>query len=284
MTVKSAFAPVNNIEMHYLDNQADGPILVLSHGLTANAHSFVGLAHALENHVRLIAVDLRGRGLSSKPETGYTMEDHAADILGLLDHLGLDEANIGGHSFGGLLTYHIASQHPDRVSRCVVMDAPAEVDENILDQIQPSLDRLGKSVPSWDAYLTAVKSQPYFEDWWDPQIEEYYGADVEVAEDGSVQARSHPEHIRQAVEGTLGVPWTEYLQKIECPVLIVRAKGPFGPPGSPPILDSDQASRMLDQIDQGSLVEIDGNHITFLFGDAVKQTAMEIRRFLAGDD
>lgn len=281
--MKSRFADVNGIQLHYLDSEGGGPTLVMSHGLTANAYSFVGLAHALAGDVRLIAVDLRGRGLSSKPDNGYTMEDHAADILGLLDHLDLDVANIGGHSFGGLLTLHIGSHHPDRVARCVVMDAPAEVDESILEQIQPSLDRLGKSVPSWDAYLNAVKSQPYFTNWWDPQIEEYYRADVETAEDGSVQARAHPEHIRQAVEGTLGVPWGTYLEQIDRPILLIRAMQPFGPPGSPPILDGDQAERMIDRMQDGRLVEIDGNHITFLFGDAVKETAAEITGFLAGN-
>ena len=202
----SEFIDTNGIRLHYIDHGGNGPILVMTHGLTANAHSFDGLAKALGLEVRLIAVDLRGRGLSEKPDTGYAMEDHAADILGLLDHLGLDRAFIGGHSFGGLLTYHIAAHHPERVRRCVIMDAPIEVDEAILKQIRPSMERLGRVFPSWEDYIDTVKQQPYFEDWWDPEIESYYRADVRENDDETVQSRSNPNHIEEAVRGIIGVP------------------------------------------------------------------------------
>ncbi len=276
----SEFIDTNGIRLHYIDHGGNGPILVMTHGISANAHSFDGLAKALGREVRLIAVDLRGRGLSDKPDTGYAMEDHAADILGLLDHLGLDRALIGGHSFGGLLTYHIAAHHPERVRRCVIMDAPIEVDEAILEQIRPSLARLGRVFPSWEDYLDTVKQQPYFEDWWNPEIESYYRADVRENDDGTVQSRSNPNHIEEAVTGTIGVPWSEYLERIEIPVLLIRATRPFGPPGSPPLLTADQARRMIAGLNDGRLVEIDGNHLTFLFGKEIRQSAREIVEFI----
>lgn len=276
----SEFIDTNGIRLHYIDHGGTGPILVMTHGLTANAHSFDGLAKALGMEVRLIAVDLRGRGLSDKPDTGYAMEDHAADILGLLDHLGLDRALIGGHSFGGLLTYHIAAHHPERVRRCVIMDAPIEVDEAILEQIRPSMERLGRVLPSWEDYLDTVKQQPYFEDWWNPEIESYYRADVRENDDGTVQSRSYPNHIEEAVTGTIGVPWSEYLERIEIPVLLIRATRPFGPSGSPPLLTGDQARRIIAGLNDGRLVEIDGNHLTFLFGEEIRQSAREIVEFI----
>ena len=276
----SEFIDTNGIRLHYIDHGGNGPILVMTHGLTANAHSFDGLAKALGLEVRLIAVDLRGRGLSDKPDTGYAMEDHAADILGLLDHLGLDHAFIGGHSFGGLLTYHIAAHHPERVRRCVIMDAPIEVDEAILEQIRPSMERLGRVLPSWEGYIDAVKRQPYFEGWWNPEIESYYRADVRENDDGTVQSRSNPNHIEEAVRGIIGVPWSEYLERIEVPVLVIRATRPFGPPGSPPLLAADQAQRMIAGLSDGRLVEIDGNHLTFLFGEEIRQSAREMVEFI----
>ena len=283
MRLKSEQVDLGEIQIHYLDSGADGPPLVMLHGLTANAHFFDGLAEALAPEIRLIAPDLRGRGLSDKPDSGYRLEDHALDLLGLLDHLGIEVADIGGHSYGGLLTYHIARHHPDRVRRCVVLDTPVEVDEGILAQIKPSLDRLGNPVPSWDDYIAGVKSQPFFDDWWDPRIEDYYRADVMANPDGTVQSRSHPEHIREAAEGTIGPPWKQYLEEIDKPVLVVRATQGFGPPGAPPILGGDDAREAVELLGGAKLAEIDGHHYSFLFGEAVKRTATEIKSFLLGD-
>ena len=111
MTV-GRYATTNGIRLHYLDHGGQGPVLVLAPGLTANAHSFDGLMHAgLAEVARVIALDLRGRGESDAPPSGYAMEDHARDVLGLLDALGLERVVMGGHSFGGLLTYWLAANH-----------------------------------------------------------------------------------------------------------------------------------------------------------------------------
>ena len=278
--MSSEFIHVNGVKLHYLDHGGDGPTLIMTPGLTANAHSFDGLAKAIGPDIRLIAVDLRGRGLSDKPDTGYTLEDHAADVLGLLDHLKIDEACLGGHSFGGLLTYHIAANHQERVKRCVVLDAPIDVGPATLEQIKPALDRLGRVLPSWGAYLSAMKQAPYYEGWWDPQIETYFLADIQENEDGTVQSRSNPDHIRQAVEGVIGVPWSEYLGRIEVPLLLVRATRPFGPPGYPPLLTADQAQTVLAAVSDARLIEIDGNHMTFLFGEEIRNAGRAIAAFL----
>ena len=169
------FAHVNNIQLHYLDHPgADQPI-VLMPGITANAHSFDGLVRAgLSPRFRVLALDLRGRGLSDKPATGYSMADHAADVVGLLDTLGFQQVVLGGHSFGALLTFYLAAHYPERVAKLVLIDAAASMHPRVRDLIKPSLDRLGKVVPSWDVFLQAMKQAPYFDGWWDPAIESYY--------------------------------------------------------------------------------------------------------------
>ena len=66
-----------------------------------------------------------------------------------------------------------------------------------MEQIQPSLDRLGHVYPSWDEYLALVASMPYFaEGGWDADVESYFRADVRVAARrhgaGALPARAHP--------------------------------------------------------------------------------------------
>jgi pimeloyl-ACP methyl ester carboxylesterase len=229
----------------------------------------------------VLALDLRGRGESDQPASGYAMEDHAADVLGLLDALGLERVVMGGHSFGGLLTYWLAANHPERVERCVVIDAPAKADPAILDQIKPALDRLGHVYASWDAYVALVRAMPYFaDDGWDDDVEVYFRADVRVGADGSVQARSRPEHIREAVEGTLAVDWPALVARIGRPVLLLRAPESFGPPGSPPLLSRDDAERTVALLRDGTLVDGIGNHMTFVFGRGAKVLTGAIAEFL----
>src|SRR5262245_59777895 len=83
------FVETNRIRQHFLAHPGDCPAIVLLPGLTANAHAFDGLIQqGLSPRFRVLALDLRGRGESDKPAAGYTMADHAADVIGLLDALG----------------------------------------------------------------------------------------------------------------------------------------------------------------------------------------------------
>lgn len=76
------FVRLNDFQLHYLDHPGDDPPLVLMPGLTANAHSFDGLIKAgLSSAMRVLALDLRGRGLSDKPDSGYSLaEGHYVEV------------------------------------------------------------------------------------------------------------------------------------------------------------------------------------------------------------
>ena len=262
------YVTTNGIRLHYLDHSGPGPVLVLAPGLTANAHSFDGLVRAgLSDVARVIALDLRGRGESDAPPSGYTMEDHARDVLGLLDALGLERIVMGGHSFGGLLTYWLAANYPERIDRCVVLDAPVVVDSAVVDQIAPALARLGRVYTDWEEYAAHVQALPYFDEGgWDTDVERYFRADVRFAPDGTVQARPEPEHMREAIEGTVGVDWPRVVERVAQPVLLLRAPASFGPLGAPPILSREAAETTATAMADCRLVDGIGNHFTFLFG------------------
>lgn len=276
------FVRTNGLRLHYLESGAGDRTLVLIPGLTANAHSFDGLiAAGLARGLRVLAFDARGRGLSDKPHAGYTMSDHAADVLGALDALGLEQVCLGGHSFGGLLTYCVAANHPERVERAVILDAPAEIDPAILDQIAPSLARLERVFPSWHEYDELVRSFPYWHGFeWHDEIQAYYRADAEELADGTVKPRCRPEHIRAVIEGELEVDWPHVLRRIVCPTLLIRATEPFGPPGFGPILTAESARRSLALVPGAQLVEVEGNHITMVFEPHAQRVAAAIREFL----
>ena len=275
------FAHVNNIQLHYLDHPGADQTIVLMPGITANAHSFDGLVGAgLSPRFRVLALDLRGRGLSDKPATGYSMADHAADVVGLLDTLGFQQVVLGGHSFGALLTFYLAAHYPERVTKLVLIDAAASLHPRVRDLIKPSLDRLGKIVPSWDAYLQAMKQAPYFNGWWDPTIESYYRADVQINADGTVQSRSRPGAIAEALDKVLEEPWHQHLAKIHQPAILLNALGPFGLPGTPPVLPYEQAQETVKALKNCRYVEIPGNHMTMLFGKGAQRMVEAITEFV----
>jgi len=118
------YVTVNGLSLHYIDRDGGRPPLVLLPGLTANAYFFDGLvSHGLSPAQRTIAVDLRGRGLSDKPDSGYDMASYAADIQGLLNSLDIDQAILCGHSFGALVGLVLAAQDPHRFPGLVIIDA-----------------------------------------------------------------------------------------------------------------------------------------------------------------
>jgi len=283
------FAQLNKIRLHYLDHRLDqevdrsgvGASLILLPGLTANAHCFDGLIQAgLSRRLHVLALDLRGRGLSDKPPHGYAMADHAGDVIGLLDALGIEHAVIGGHSFGGLLAFYLAANFSERVSKLVVIDAAVKlVNSQTRELIKPSLDRLGRRSPSWEAYIEAIKRAPYFDGWWDPAIESYFRADVQFNEDGSVQPRSRPENIAEAIDKAQREDWDSHLAAIRQPSLLLCAHRGYGPPGAPPIVSPEQARATAEALPGCHYVEAPGNHFTMLYGAGAERAVESITRF-----
>ncbi len=273
----------NGINLHYLDHPGNGPLMVLLPGLTANCYAFDGLIQAgLCPRLHVLAPDLRGRGLSDKPANAYTMADHAADVISMLDALGHERVVMGGHSFGGLLTFYLAAHYPERIERVISIDAAlAATLPRTRELIQPSLARLGQTYPSWEHYLALIKQAPYFSGWeWDPTVESYYRADVHVNPNGMVQARAHPEHIAAAIEGVLAEDWLAILRTVRQPVLLLQAPEPYGPPGTPPIVSAEQAQETVQYLANCRYVQVPGNHMTMLYGRGARQIVAEITAFL----
>jgi pimeloyl-ACP methyl ester carboxylesterase len=100
-----------------------GPPVVLIHGYTDSARDWVPLVPYLSPRWRLILVDLRGHGRSGKPECCYTRVDFAYDIKLLLDALGVQQADIVGHSLGSIIAQTFAESWPERTRRVILISS-----------------------------------------------------------------------------------------------------------------------------------------------------------------
>jgi pimeloyl-ACP methyl ester carboxylesterase len=116
------YATIRGRRVRYTDI-GSGPAAVLIHGQGGAWQWWLRVMPAMAEHARIVAVDLAGFGESDPIATGDVFGEHVATIVGLLDHLGLPEATIVGHSMGGLVSIQVASEHPARVSGLLLVNA-----------------------------------------------------------------------------------------------------------------------------------------------------------------
>jgi pimeloyl-ACP methyl ester carboxylesterase len=113
----------NGVRIHY-QQVGEGPDLVMVHGLTGNlAVWHLQIVPALSEHFRVLTYDLRGHGHSDTPQSGYTLDAMADDLLELLDALEIDKPLIAGHSYGADIALYHALHHPERVREVIAIEA-----------------------------------------------------------------------------------------------------------------------------------------------------------------
>jgi pimeloyl-ACP methyl ester carboxylesterase len=123
----SGVCQANGIYIHYLRTGGNKPALVLLHGLTGSGACWIPLAGALETEYDIVMPDARGHGNSSAPviENGfsaYRYQDHASDVIGLIEALGLAAPVLLGHSMGGMTAALAASQLGTAIRAVILAD------------------------------------------------------------------------------------------------------------------------------------------------------------------
>lgn len=122
----SQFVPLQGMQVHLRDEgpRTDPQPIVLLHGTSASLHTWDGWAAALKGQRRVIRMDLPGFGLTGPmPDGDYRLTRYVGFVIALLDQLGVQQAVLAGNSFGGNLAWKIAVDHPQRVSKLVLVDA-----------------------------------------------------------------------------------------------------------------------------------------------------------------
>jgi len=120
-----ATAEVNGVTIAYDDTGGDGPPVVLAHGFLMDRTMFDDQVAALRDRYRVVTWDERGFGETVYDGAPFTYWDSAVDCLGLLDHLGIDRAVVGGMSQGGFVSLRAALLAPERVRGLVLLSTQA---------------------------------------------------------------------------------------------------------------------------------------------------------------
>jgi pimeloyl-ACP methyl ester carboxylesterase len=121
-------AQINGIELAYYEAGPRGGVpIILCHGFPELAFSWRHQLKALDEAGRwVIAPDQRGYGLSSRPEavTDYDIQHLTGDLVGLLEHLGVEKAIFCGHDWGGIVVWQAPLMHPSRVAGVIGLNTP----------------------------------------------------------------------------------------------------------------------------------------------------------------
>lgn len=147
-----AFADVNDITVCY-SIQGEGFPLILLHGFGSKKESFMAQIPDLSRHFKVITIDMRGAGKSSRPNYHYTIDMFADDVKGLMDHLNIDTAHLVGFSFGGIVATRFVLKYPSYIAKLILintsglMKVPKEYDPEPYIQFRMKGLELIKSDP-----------------------------------------------------------------------------------------------------------------------------------------
>ena len=244
----------DGVKLHYRDHDGnrDQPPILCIPGLTRNARDFEPVADRFAGAWRVISVDLRGRGGSAfdPVSANYKPMVYVADIMKLLDQLGIADAVFVGTSLGGLCTMALALTDRERIAGALLNDIGPVVDMAGIDRIA---GYVGKEVrfAGWDDAIATVaeRTADVYPDYGPTEWERFVRR--MAREDGTDVVFDYDMRIADNFESATSAPdvWPLYQALDGRPVTILRGE-------LSDLLSAEVAERMATVIDDAELVTV----------------------------
>ncbi|KIZ47124.1 MULTISPECIES: alpha/beta hydrolase [Rhodopseudomonas] len=236
---------VHGVRLHFLDfaEHHDGPAILLLPGITSPAETWAFVAERLAATHRVVVPDIRGRGLSdARPGLGYSLDDYAADALGLIAALGLEKPIVIGHSMGARIAGRLGATAPDVASKLVLVDPPLSGPGRT-----PYPTPLGSYLTAIDAAsrgASIAEFRQFTPTWSDDQI----ALRLEWLPTCSVEAVTETHRNFQEEEIFPDFP------RITCPCLLIYA-------GNAKVVSPEQAADIVRLLPDGRAVMVRAGHM-----------------------
>lgn len=251
------------------------PVVAL-HGLTASYVNFIGVAERLAGRRPLLALDLRGRGDSEKPDGPYGIAQHARDVAAAMRAMDLGPSVIVGHSMGAFISTALAAQNPELVAGIIMIDGGYLLDtplgsnsEQVIDaMLAQRITQLSETYPSREAYREFWRARPHFPaNDWGPWTEAFL--DYELGGEAPLlQPKAAESAVRADVaESFQGPEITARLSSVKVPIVLLRATSGFTPDQPQLIPDSalEQMRELLPSLEEETIPGT--THYTIVLGD-----------------
>jgi pimeloyl-ACP methyl ester carboxylesterase len=211
----------------YAPANAEGPPIVLLHGLASNARWWLLVAPLLAERFRVVALDQRGHGESDKPDDGYDFATIVGDLAAFVDALGFEQPVVVGHSWGGNVALEYGATHPDGVAGLVLVDGgflelqgrPGMTWERAEKEMAPP--DLTRFTPD---QLIAGAKRWELGPLWSEEVESALLGNFETAEDGTLRPRLSRANHMKVVRALWEQRPSELYGRVRCPVLFVLAE------------------------------------------------------------
>jgi len=151
--VRHGYVEVRGMRLHVAEAGEGEPVILL-HGFPQHWYGWRRLVPLLSGEYRLICVDQRGFGWSDAPAKGYDTDSRVADVLALMDGLGLDKARLIGHDWGAWTGFHLCLRAPERITHFLA-----------LNMLHPWPQHRRLMPQSWRFWYTALLEQPLLGRW-----------------------------------------------------------------------------------------------------------------------
>ena len=236
--LKSGYAELNGIRLFYAETGRGSPVVVL-HGGLANSDYLGNQVHALAARHRVIVVDSRGHGRSTRDAQPFGYDLMTDDVVALLDKLKIQKADIVGWSDGAIIGLDMAMRHPDRVGRIFAFGANTQTsglkdgfDKNpvfaaYMARARQEYARLSPTRDQYDAFQEQIgkmwENQP---NWTDAQLRTITSPVLVVDGDRDEGIkREHTEYIARTIPGArlLILPNLSHFAFLQDPVLFNMA-------------------------------------------------------------
>jgi pimeloyl-ACP methyl ester carboxylesterase len=163
---KSGYAPINGIKIWYAIFGRGAPVILL-HGGLANANYWGELVPALAPRYRVVVMDSRGHGRSSRDARPFGYDLMASDVLALMDFLKIDKTPVIGWSDGAIIGLDIAIRHPERLSKLFAFAANSDpsgvkdvnqspVFTSFIARARQEYEKLSPTPTEYEVFLTQV--------------------------------------------------------------------------------------------------------------------------------
>lgn len=217
-----AFINANGVEIAYSAYGEKGnPLLLMVHGALGNKEDFNPLAERYANTHYVIAYDCRGHGESEKPRR-YTLEDHARDLLAIIDATGYRQADVYGYSMGSYIVLKAAALGQGKIRRCVA----------IATRSWGRTSSIRRMLTDWRTYAQFSPSMGFgiggLATLWSPDTSKALRRLATAAERQKAKKQSHRWHIvREALAADRALrnfDLRDCCKEIACPVLIIQGR------------------------------------------------------------
>jgi pimeloyl-ACP methyl ester carboxylesterase len=262
----------NGIRMAYRvwrgPRRVSHPPVVLLHGLLQSGEGMSNLAAHLARRGPVLVPDLRGRGESSRPETGYDPATMADDVAALIVALGVDRPVVIGRLHGGLVAYHLAARHPYLVGGLVLGDTAPEISAARAERMLGFIRALPRRFETYDDAVAFYEGPLGLS-----AARARHDIPSDLRADGDGYTWRHDLEILERIEAA-SAPRSDWavLERINCPALLLRGqRGEVSP---------EMAERFRQEIEGCQVQTILGSRHDVFLGPGAEQAFGAIGLFL----